>query len=415
MRTKWDALFALFKLRKAKLGVIAKRAGSSSSSTRQKLLALMGEGLVGENSLGEYSPNRKNPKTWNAFNIMKFCKNRGVNYNFFFSGEFAELVRVGIGKEEVYLSDFEGMNCKTARKYLAYLNRINLVFVISKKPLKVKFVREPVFEEVISFFGMEIKKKAMEGKAEGSDAYSEIGALLKEVRELQKNASFTGLEEEAKIEFTSASTQLEGNTFTLEESKQLILNDVIPQDKKLKEANEVKNYFGALDYMIRHIKEPLSIDFIVDLHRVVVYNLGVKEGIRSANVSIKGNPFYKIAHFSQILPMLNELCRKINEFNGRKRSIRKTIEFAVFAHNEFQHIHPFEDGNSRMTRLVWNYVLMRNGFPLINIYANAKEEYLSLTKLARERDDGKLNSFFTGMIKDNLYKRVRGGKADGAG
>jgi Fic family protein len=74
-------------------------------------------------------------------------------------------------------------------------------------------------------------------------------------------------------------------------------------------------------------------------------------------------------------------------------------------HNEFQHIHPFEDGNSRVTRLLWNYVLMRNGFPLVNIYSNAKAEYLSLTKMAR--DDAKLNSFLSGMIKDNLYKMAR--------
>jgi len=47
---------------------------------------------------------------------------------------------------------------------------------------------------------------------------------------------------------------------------------------------------------------------------------------------------------------------------------------------------------------------MKNGFPLINIYSNTKEEYFSLTKLYRKRDDSKLNKFLVKTIKDNLYR-----------
>jgi len=143
------------------------------------------------------------------------------------------------------------------------------------------------------------------------------------------------------------------------------------------------------------------------LHRIVIFNLGVKEGVRATMVSIKGNPFYKVSHFSEIYPKLEELCKKANEFLAKKKSAKEVIEFATFVHNEFQRIHPFEDGNSRVTRLLWNYLLMRNGLPLINIYSNTKEEYLSLTKLARERNDAKLNSFLVKIIKDNLYKLTR--------
>ncbi len=407
MKTRFDVLYALFELKEAHLSQIANKAVSSPSSARQKLTGLISSGLVVQEKKA-YAPNRKNPKTWNAFNIMKFCRDRGISHNLFLSAELATIVNTGLSKEEVKLSDFKGLNYKTTRKYLTYLNRINLAFIISKKPLTIKFVNDPVFDEILSFFGIaRLAGIKNEKTAAGKPDYGELASLLKKLKTIKKDIDHTDLDKEAVIEFTSASTQLEGNTFTLEESKELIFHDLLPEHKRLREANEVKNYFNAVNYMISHLKEPISIDMIVDLHRIVTCNLGVKEGIRNSRVSIKGNPFYKVSDFSEILPRLNELCTGLNNFVSEGHIIGEIIEFATFVHNEFQYIHPFEDGNSRMTRLIWNYVLMKNGLPLINIYPNAKEEYLSLTKLARKRDDRGLNAFLTRIIKDNLFKMLR--------
>ncbi|MBI5158601.1 Fic family protein [Candidatus Micrarchaeota archaeon] len=407
MKSKWDVLFALFELKKARLSVLAEKVGSKPSSVRQRLAQLLRESLVSQEARGLYEPMTDSARVWSIFSIMKFCRNRGVNYNFFLTREFANVVQVASGKEEVLLADFKHLNYRTARKYLAYLSMVNLLFIVSKKPLAAKLVREPVFEDVLSLFGLKKKEKQAGKPAVSNDSYKEIENLLAGFKALEKGVGFADVEEQQKIEFTSASTQLEGNTFTLEQSKDLILHDIVPADKKLKEANEVKNYYSAVNYLLAHLNEPLSIQFVIDLHRIIVFNSGVREGFRSANVSIQGNPFYKVSYFSEILPKLEELCRKINEFLSKKRGVKETVKFASFVYNEFQHIHPFEDGNSRATRLVWNYVLLRRGFPLINIYSNARQEYLSLTKLARERNDAKLNSFLAAIIKDNLYKLTR--------
>ncbi len=403
MKSKWDCLFLLFELKEARLSDLSKKLNTNPSSVRQRLVEfLKNEIILQKNSI--YIPNRNNPDTLHIFNIMKFCRNRGINYNLCLNQGFAQIVKIGLGKEDVLLSDFGSMNYRTVRKYLTYLSRINLLFVVSKKPLKVKFISEPVFDDVLAFFKVEKETVRTVQSAISSDNYKELENLLHNFNELKKNINSTDIEEEQKIEFTSASTQLEGNTFTLEESKELLLHDIVPHDKKLKEANEVKNYYAAVNHMLNRLDQPMSIDFIIDLHRIIVFNPGVKEGTRNVSVSIKGNPFYKVSHFSEIFPKLDALCKKISDFQAKKRKTKDVIEFATFVHNEFQHIHPFEDGNSRTTRLLWNYVLMRNGFPLINIYSNTREEYLSLTKLARERSDAKLNSFLLRAIKDNLYK-----------
>jgi fido (protein-threonine AMPylation protein)/DNA-binding Lrp family transcriptional regulator len=406
MKTKWDVLFSLFQLKKARLGKISETVGSSPSSVRQRLKELIALELIVQKD-HIYEPNKENSSTWSVFKIMKFCKNKGINPNILVSEELAKMIATGLSKEEVRLSDFKKLNPKTVRKYLTYLNRINLVFVISKKPIIVKFVRDPILDDILDFFKIKKPESSKPVLSVSKSDYKEIKSLLKKFKVLKKDMNLTDIEEELKIEFAAASTQLEGNTFTLEESRELILHDLIPQDKKLKEANDVKNYYNAINYLISHLEQDLSINLILDLHRIIVYNLGIKEGIRSSNVSIQGNPFYKVSPFSEIFHKLDGLCKKVNDFNSKKHTVKEIIEFASFVHNEIQHIHPFEDGNSRTTRLIWNYVLMRQGFPLLNIYSNTREEYLSLTKLARSRDDSKLNSFLVKIIKDNLFKRLR--------
>ncbi|MEW6529108.1 MAG: Fic family protein, partial [Candidatus Micrarchaeota archaeon] len=378
MKTKWDCLFVLFELKEARLSDIVKKVGSRPSPVRQKLVELLKSKIIIQEKR-IYKPNKNSSIAWYIFNIMRFCRNKGINYNFFLTKEFANIIRIGLSKDEVSLSDFKSLDYKTVRKYLTYLSRINLLFVASKKPLKVKFVFDSVFDDVLALFKMKRKEKGMAKAPAPFDDYREIEKLLAKLKTLKKDLNFTDIEEEQKIEFTSASTQLEGNTFTLEESKELLLHDIVPQDKKLREANEVKNYYAAVNYFLAHLDQPLSIQYVLDLHRIVIFNLGVKEGVRTTNVSIKGNPFYKVSHFSEIFPKLEALCKKVNEFLAEKKTIKEVVEFATFVHNNFQHIHPFEDGNSRVTRLLWNYILVRNGFPLINIYSNMREEYLSLT------------------------------------
>ena len=406
MKTKWDVLFALFECEEAKLSRISKKVNSSESATRQKLKELIGNGLVfQENNL--YKPNKQNSKTFNVFKIMKYSKHKGINFNILLSDELGKIVKTGLSKEQVTLSDFKNLSYKTVRKYLTYLNRINLVFITSKKPLKIKFVEDPVFQEILEFFDIRLPARKQKKIGIPKSAYDEISTLLKKFKLLKKDMGLTDMEKEMRIEFVSASTQLEGNTFTLEESIELILHDLVPEDKKLREANEVKNYFNAVNFLVSNLNSELTIEMIIDLHKISMQSIGIKEGIRSTAVSIKGNPFYKVAPFSEIFHQLDELCKKINSFNHENHSIKEVIEFASFVHNEFQHIHPFEDGNSRVTRLIWNYVLMRNEFPLINIYSNVREEYLSHTKLAKDRNDSKLNAFLVKIIADNLFKRIK--------
>lgn len=398
MKSRWDCLAALLDLKEAGLSAIAKKTGTSPSSARQQLLRLLQDRLVVQEGT-IYKVAVGNPITGNISEIIQFCRARKLDYNLFLTLEFARIVRTGVSSDQVSFSEF-GLNHQTVRKYLKLLSSSNLVLITSRKPLVVRFISDPVFDSVLALFGMRKEKQKPRRRTEASE-YVEIGKLLSRVGKKNTEQS---VDEGRKIEFTSSSTRLEGNTFTLDEARELLLHDTVPSGKKLHEANEIKNFYLAVDYLLSHLSEKLSIPFILELHRITTFNLGVASGFRTSNISMKRNPYFKTAHFTEIQIRMERLCDDTNAFLSSRRTVQETIEFASFVHNEFLHIFPFEDGNSRLTRLLWNYVLMRSGFPLINIYANAREEYLSLTKLARERDDARLNEFLVKVIKDNLYR-----------
>src|SRR3989339_1478134 len=117
MKTKWDCLFAVFELKEARLTDIAKKVGSSPSPVRQTLVKFLKEKIVIREK-GLYKLNKNNKATRSIFNIIDFCRNRGINYNIFLNEEFANAVKIGLGKEEIRLSDFKSLDYKTTNKYL---------------------------------------------------------------------------------------------------------------------------------------------------------------------------------------------------------------------------------------------------------------------------------------------------------
>jgi len=101
--------------------------------------------------------------------------------------------------------------------------------------------------------------------------------------------------------------------------------------------------------------------------------------------------------------MIAELLQKYNEFNTKKKhSLREILDFAAYLHNEFQHIHPFFDGNSRTTRLITFHFLLMNDIPILDIPLGMLEEYVFSTKGAKKRDDKKLSQVLQQIIMFNL-------------
>ncbi|MDD5337455.1 MAG: Fic family protein [Candidatus ainarchaeum sp.] len=400
MATKWDCLFALVGLKEASLGPIAHGAGTSPSSARQRLLTLVDDGLVYQEG-SAYKPEWDNAAVGRISNIMSFCKEKGIDYNLFLTLEFAKIVRIGASAERVSLADFQGISYATVHKYIEYLVRMELVLVVSKKPLLLKFAHHAVFDEVLELFGMKRERRRGARPAD-AQIYREIEYLFEHYAKTRKDMNLSMAEKNRKVEYAWASAQLSGSQLTFDEAKELVLRDIVPQGKKMGELSMVVNCLISLEYMLKYIEEPLSPGLVLELHRISSFGLG-SESFRSAQGASEGQLF-RAAAPQEIVPKLERLCQDANEFLSGKRSVQEIVEFSTFVHSEFQHIMPFTDGNARVARLLWNYILIRSEFPLIIIHPNNREEYLSLTKLAREREDEKLNLFFSSTIIDNMRR-----------
>ena len=127
--------------------------------------------------------------------------------------------------------------------------------------------------------------------------------------------------------------------------------------------------------------------------------------IRTIPVHIKGNPNFKVTPPEKIREELDMLFDRYNEFIKRKKaSLEEVLKFAVYFHNEFQHIHPFEDGNSRTTRLVTFHLLQSLDIPILDIPFGLLDEYLSCTKGSKIRENMGLYQSLQKIILFNLRK-----------
>jgi Fic family protein len=200
--------------------------------------------------------------------------------------------------------------------------------------------------------------------------------------------------------FTYDSTNIEGNTLTLQETSQLLFENITPR-KSLREINEVVNHKRAFDYLLK-TKEDISKEFILKLHELVVKDTlkdELKNQIgkyRTLQVYIRGVNWLP----SKPENVSKEMGSLLSWYTKNKKKVHPLILSAYF-HSAFETIHPFVDGNGRVGRLLMNFILHKNNLPMINI--PAKKKYLYYKALESSQVKGDLKSlikFLFDLLKE---------------
>lgn len=191
------------------------------------------------------------------------------------------------------------------------------------------------------------------------------------------------LTQENQILATHYSTSIEGNPLSPQEVTNILLDDSIPTTKS---EREVKNYFNALNYVsvMAMEKKSLSTTLMSELHKRVMKDIEIKKPgeFRSSGVIvghrnmsglvIKHNP---PAHTREgIKKNLEELFSYLNT----PRDISPLILSGIL-HHEVAYIHPFYDGNGRVTRLVTAYYLLLHGYEVSKFFI--LDDYYDLDRL----------------------------------
>jgi len=196
-------------------------------------------------------------------------------------------------------------------------------------------------------------------------------AELKKLSRLEKDKELR----EFIIRFTYDSSKLSGVDITLRETSLILKEGIIPKGfKKLITVKELENHEKGI-LVITKYKGKLDINFIKKLHKTLFS--GVDDSI-AGKLRSELKKDVKIAGTSYIPPKWNEVDKELdNFFKWYKSENRKlhTLELASLIHLKLISIQPFGDGNSRLSRLLMNWILWKKSYPLIDIPIEDIENY----------------------------------------
>lgn len=196
------------------------------------------------------------------------------------------------------------------------------------------------------------------------------------------------------------SNAIEGNKLSLRETE-IILDGMLINERPLKDEIEARSLANATDYLYKLIdgREQLSCRTLLELHSLIMENIPtIKGGIfRQEDVSIKNSEHTPIS-FLHVAEEVDELFKWMN------RNMHKfnPIVMASIIHHWLVWIHPFSDGNGRVTRLFTNFFFLQKGFPEIVIKIGDRDRYYNALIKA---DSGDITDLVD-LISDKLRQTV---------
>ncbi len=193
---------------------------------------------------------------------------------------------------------------------------------------------------------------------------------------------------EFMIRYTYDSSKLSGVNITLRQTFLILKEGIIPKDfKNLRIAKELENHEKSFIAITKY-KGKFDINFVKKLHTILFSGVDdeIKGKLRS---ELKRD--VKIAGTSYVPPKWNEVEKELsNFFKWYSLENRKLhpLELASLIHLKLISIQPFADGNSRLSRLLMNWILWKKAYPLVDIPVEDLEKYYDvLDKYQIEKDE----------------------------
>ena len=406
MATKYDIFEAVYKYQHPIKPIEILKILNKNKREYDNILRLI-NGLLKEDLLVKTPYGFQIKKTEKAkilYEIIYHCLSNDLNYNSLIDSNLMQFVSNALKQKEITSKDIN-LNPKTLKKYIGILNENNLILIISEKPLRVRIFYNILLNNLLVYFGYK-HKVITEDNTEYIEEISRELALFKRLRK-GKEQKYKQIIDELEIFFIHHSLSLEGNPITLTQTRKILKDKIIPSNLRMNDVEEVKNYQKAMFQMMQDSQNKmlLTIPTMLNYHSLAMAHIPEIAGnIRNTEVYIKGNPNFKIIKAEKIEEELNKLLKSYNDFINKKSSLKETLAFAVYFHNEFQHIHPFIDGNSRTTRLITFHLLQSKEIPITDIPFGLLNEYLNYTKGSKKREDAKLYHTLQKIVLFNLRK-----------
>lgn len=237
------------------------------------------------------------------------------------------------------------------------------IYLGSQEPKDIELLKEKFMHEVF----LEKFNKNLEAiKRKFSEDFSKYPPSAKE----QYIESFM-------IRFTYNTNRIEGSTLSLKETADLLEQHITPRNKSIEDVKEAEAHKMVFYEMMAH-KKDLSLSTVLYWHKLLLQDTkpDIAGIVRKHQVAI--------ARSKVELPFPAELDTLLHEFfnwYSRTKSKLNPVVLAALVHLKFVTIHPFSDGNGRISRLMMNFVLHKHIYPLLNIeYTNRNSYYNALER-----------------------------------
>lgn len=226
-------------------------------------------------------------------------------------------------------------------------------------------------------------------------------------------------QERLRIDWTYNSNAIEGNTLTYGETAFFLREGLTSEGRPLKDYIEAKNHAEAIDYLqdVVRAKRRITEGFIKELHGLLLRDIDhtiakgadgklIRKPLSAGKYKVWPNHVLTLSgtihRYTEPIKVLDEMQDLLRWFKGCEHL--HPVERAALFHYRFVRIHPFDDGNGRMARLLMNLILMQEGYPPCVVRMNKRREYLQSLEHA---DDTDSTNAFVRVIAGELIQTER--------
>lgn len=188
-----------------------------------------------------------------------------------------------------------------------------------------------------------------------------------------------------KMQYIYNTDRIEGNPLTMQEVRTILTTGAISSDKDKKEVLETINSKVALDNIFDTANE-FNEDFIKKLHLATQLNIDKEAGSYKKKENCINDDSGAFVDSTTPAEFVSQRMQALVKWYHENKNKLNPIVLASIVHNQFVYVHPFNDGNGRVARLIFNFILIKHGYFPIIFYNDEKQRYYSNLRSAKGGD-----------------------------
>lgn len=200
------------------------------------------------------------------------------------------------------------------------------------------------------------------------------------------------------------SNAIENSTLTLKDTEDILLRDSIKKDHDIREIYEAKNLAKITEMLLDNTNSSVTVESMLEFHKILLG--GINDGWAGRLRS--GKEWVRVgAHIGANPDFVERLIKELTA-DYSKDTHRYFLDEIAWFHAEFETIHPFNDGNGRLGRVLVNQQLMYLGYPPIIIPNKGKHTsyYPAFDSYRVTAKHGDFTELFASLLIESLYKRI---------